>query len=77
MFSWTPTTQTAFQHLKEALVTALVLALPDFKKPFTVETDASNSGIGAVLMQAGHPISYLSKALGPKSQALSLMKKSA
>lgn len=67
VFVWTPTNQEAFQQLQTALITAPVLALPDFNKPFTVETDASNVSIGAVLMQQGHPIAYLSKALGPKA----------
>ena len=75
VFTWTPTTEAAFQSLKTALAQAPVLALPDFKKTFMIETDASNNGIGAVLMQEGHPISYLSKALGPKAQALSTYEK--
>jgi hypothetical protein len=48
-----------------------MLALPDFTKGFTIETNASAKGIGAVLMQDNHPIAYLSKSLGPKAQALS------
>jgi hypothetical protein len=70
-FIWTPSMQQSFDSLKHALTTAPVLALPDFTQGFTVETDASGMGIGAVLMQKGHPIAYLSKALGVKDQALS------
>ena len=47
----------------------------DFNKPFCVETDASGTGVGAVLMQGGHPLAFLSKALGPKSQGLSTYEK--
>ena len=43
-----------------------VLALPNFGRPFTVETDASHMGIGAVLTQDGHPIAYFSKKLGKR-----------
>jgi hypothetical protein len=50
-------------------------ALPDFSLPFVVETDACQYGVGAVLMQNGHPIAYLSKALSPKNQAMSTYEK--
>jgi len=75
VFLWTPTHQKSFDTLKTALTSAPVLALPDFSKPFTIETDASATGMGAVLMQNSHPVAYLSKALGVKTHALSTYEK--
>jgi hypothetical protein len=75
VFKCTAETESAFRQLQQALVTAPVLAIPDFAKPFVVETDASNGGIGAVLSQDGHPIAYLSRALGPKNLGLSAYEK--
>lgn len=49
--------------------------MPDFQKQFVVETDASDKGIGAILMQSDHPIAFLSKALGPRTQGLSTYEK--
>ena len=57
------------------MVTAPVLALPNFNVPFVVESDASNEGIGAVLSQGGRPIAYFSKGLSPKHQILSVYEK--
>jgi hypothetical protein len=67
LYVWTTDTEYAFQTLKAALVSAPVLRLPDFAKQFTVETDASDCGVGAVLLQEGHPISFVSIALGPRT----------
>lgn len=74
-FIWNDAATVAFDSLKTALSTTPVLALPDFKKPFVIETDASNNGIGAVLMQDNHPICYISRTLGPRHQSLSVYEK--
>ncbi|XXG42550.1 hypothetical protein AAC387_Pa01g2802 [Persea americana] len=58
-FHWSPKAETAFENLKRALTTTPVLALPNFSQEFVLECDASGSGIGAVLMQNGHPLAYL------------------
>lgn len=74
-FCWDATAETTFLTLKQAMVNTPVLALPNFQLPFVVETDACAMGIGAILMQQGHPIAYLSKSLGPQNQHLSIYEK--
>jgi len=57
----------AFYKLKEALVTAPIIQLPDWNKPFEIMCDASDYAVGAVLGQTNdkkhHAISYASKTL--------------
>jgi hypothetical protein len=74
-FIWDNAAREAFQALKRAMVTTPVLQLPDFNKVFVVETDACDSGIGAVLMQDGHPLAFLSKPLSPLHQQMSIYEK--
>ena len=67
-FTWTPTCQDAFDKLKNSLTSTPVLAFPNFKQPFILETDASGVGLGAVLAQAQvdgttRPIAYASRSL--------------
>lgn len=74
-FIWTPDHQQTFDVLKQALVSAPVLALHYFSQTFCIYTDASHAGIGVVLMQKAHPLAFLSKALGPRNQGLSMYEK--
>lgn len=64
-FVWDMHTQTAFDRIKHQLVSAPVLALPDFNKQFEVHSDSSIKGIGAVLIQEERQVAYTSRALKP------------
>jgi hypothetical protein len=75
LFVWTVDHDVAFNTLKLALTSAPVLAVPDFSKRFCIETGACKNGVGVVLMQDGHPLAFISKALGSKTQGLSTYEK--
>jgi hypothetical protein len=72
---WTSEHTEAFNTLKLALVSAPVLAMLDFSQTFCIEIDASNKGVGAVLLQNGHPLAFISKPLGPRTHGLSTYEK--
>jgi hypothetical protein len=55
-FMWTSEVVSVFEAIKQALVQAPVLALPDFTEEFVLKTDACALGVGAMLMQQGHPL---------------------
>ena len=64
-FVWSDTGQRAVDRVKTLLMSAPVLMMSDFGKPFTLHIDTSAFGTGAVLLQAGrkgidHPIGYFS-----------------
>uniref|UniRef100_A0A669C967 Gypsy retrotransposon integrase-like protein 1 n=1 Tax=Oreochromis niloticus TaxID=8128 RepID=A0A669C967_ORENI len=66
---WTHDHQQSFEDLKAALVSSVVLAHPDFARPFVLSTDASLDGLGAVLSQVqegdfvARPVAFASKSL--------------
>ena len=62
-FVWTNDCEVSFQTLKEKLVNAPILSLPESGKRFTLYTDASRIGLGCVLMQEGKVIAYGSRQL--------------
>lgn len=74
-FKWDLISTTAFEELKRMMTTRTLLALPDFAAEFTVETDACEEGVGAVLMQQGKPVAYMSKALSEKHRLMSIYEK--
>src|SRR5437868_8020301 len=69
-YKWKDNQQEAFDTLKQKLITAPILAYPDFSKTFILATNASYHGYGATLSQIGkdkkeHPVAYASKSLRP------------
>ena len=51
VFEWMESQQTVFEKLKEKLSNPPVLAYTDYHLPFKLHTNASNTGLGAVLYQ--------------------------
>lgn len=68
-FVWGQDQERAFLRLKEALVSAPVLMVPDPRRDFVLETDASDFAVGAVLSQLDpqsgeqRPVAFLSKKM--------------
>ena len=70
LFDWNVECQEAFDTLKKKLTESPVLSYPRFDRGFTLETDASGLGLGAVVSQTQedgklHPIAFASRALSP------------
>ena len=80
-FVWTETCQLAFEQLKNILCSKPVLSVPDLAKPFSIQVDACDSGVGAVLMQENaetkelHPVSYYSYKLKPHQRSYATVEK--
>lgn len=74
-FTWSMEAEQSFQCLQKTMNCTPVLVLPDFTRHFVIECDASGNGIGAMLMQQGQPMAFLSKALTGRALALSTYEK--
>jgi hypothetical protein len=60
---WDSIHQIAFDNVKSAIAKEVVLAYPDFTKPFEIYTDASTKQLGAVITQENRPIAFFSRKL--------------
>jgi hypothetical protein len=69
-FDWDAACEWSFRTLKEKLTTAPVLVIPDPNRKYVVYCDASNKGLGCVLMQDGAVVAYASRQLKPHEQTI-------
>ena len=76
---WLDAQEKAFVTLKDCLASSPILCLPDFKQHFILRTDASDFGLGAVLLQEQdgdkRPVAYASRKLLPREKAYSVIEK--
>ncbi|KAA0057668.1 pol protein [Cucumis melo var. makuwa] len=67
-FVWSKACEDSFQNLKQKLVTAPILTVPDGSGSFVIYSDASKKGLGCVLMQQGKVVAYASRQLKSHEQ---------
>ena len=65
VYAWESQQQEAFEAIKTVITSAPVLACFDKNKKYYIQTDASKKGLGAVLLQDGQPLVYVSRSLTP------------
>ena len=63
VWKWTEVESKAFNDMKKIICREVMLAFPDFAKPFVIHTDASHTQLGAVISQDGKPIAFYSRKL--------------
>jgi hypothetical protein len=69
-FKWTAKTEEAFQLLKQALMTAPLLQIPDFDKRFIIDCDVTGSRFSAILHQGDGDVPYFSRSVDLHHQKL-------
>jgi hypothetical protein len=60
---WESINQQAFDNMKATIAKEVVLAYPDFTKPFEIYTDASTMQLGSMITQGNRPIAFFSRKL--------------
>ena len=79
VLQWGEEQENSFVTLKELLTSNPVLQLPNFEQSFVLQTDASDEGLGAALLQPREgqlmPVSFASRKLLPRERAYSVMEK--
>ena len=74
-WNWSSSQQKSFDSVKEAIMTAPVLAYYDPGKPLTLEDDACEYGIGSALLQGGKPIAFASRSLSDSERRYAQIEK--
>lgn len=77
---WQEAQEKAFETLKACVASPPILKLPDFSKSFILQTDASNIGIGSVILQNSedgekYPVAFASRKLLPRETRYSTIEK--
>jgi hypothetical protein len=71
---WELIHQQAFDNIKATIAKEVVLAYPDFTKPFEIYTNASTTQLGAVITQVNRPIRFFSRKLSEVQSKYSITK---
>ncbi len=71
---WESIYQQAFDKVKATIAKEVVLAYPDFTKPFEIYTDASTTQLGAVITKGNRPIAFFSRKLSEAESKYSVSK---
>jgi hypothetical protein len=64
VWKWGEVEAKAFRDMKKVICREVMLAFPDFSKPFVIHTDASHA-VRAVISQDDKPIAFYSRKLNP------------
>ena len=76
---WDIEQDNAFKKVKTLLTTSPILKLIDFNLPFILQTDASSTGLGAVLLQEHEgekwPVAYASRKLSDAEKRYSVIER--
>ncbi|KAG0442406.1 Retrovirus-related Pol polyprotein from transposon 17.6 [Dictyocoela muelleri] len=74
-FEWGEDENNIFENIKSRWKDNLSVIIPNPDKSYELETDASNTGIGAVLRQEGKPVAYISRLLNKAEQNYGITEK--